>query len=352
LLFTPRQWEMMASAVEAAMLDSAPWRQRLVAWALGSEAQQGWRAWCAERLIKRALRDNLGLKHAQVALSAGSGMSAEVFRRFHAMGVPLRNLYGSTEYGLVSAHWGGSFDPDTMGRLLQVDPKVGPPLVAHVDENGQLLMRGASGFGGYFHDEAATQAVTTEKGFATGDAVRFGAQQEFIFLDRVKDLRRLSNGKRFPPQYIENQMRSSPYIRDAIAIGDESRPHVVVLVNIDPQIVGRFAENQGLTWGTFADLSQHPSVHDLLRQTLVKLNGRLDDHARVVAFASFPKELDADDEELTRSRKLRRDVIEQRYAGVIDAMYAGESGLPVEVLVRYRDGTQARIRQQVRITKV
>jgi long-chain acyl-CoA synthetase len=352
LLFTPRQWEMMASAVEAAMLDSAPWRQRLVAWALGSEAQQGWRAWCAERLIKRALRDNLGLKHAQVALSAGSGMSAEVFRRFHAMGVPLRNLYGSTEYGLVSAHWGGSFDPDTMGRLLQVDPKVGPPLVAQVDENGQLLMRGASGFGGYFHDEAATQAVTTEKGFATGDAVRFGAQQEFIFLDRVKDLRRLSNGKRFPPQYIENQMRSSPYIRDAIAIGDESRPHVVVLVNIDPQIVGRFAENQGLTWGTFADLSQHPSVHDLLRQTLVKLNGRLDDHARVVAFASFPKELDADDEELTRSRKLRRDVIEQRYAGVIDAMYAGESGLPVEVLVRYRDGTQAQIRQQVRITKV
>ena len=352
LLFTPRQWEMMASAVDAAMLDSAPWRQRLVAWALGPQARTGWKAWLADRLVKRALRDNLGLKQAQVALSAGSGMSADVFRRFHAMGVPLRNLYGSTEYGLVSAHWGGSFDPDTMGRLLQVDPKVGPPLQASVDDNGQLLMSGASGFGGYFHDDDATQAVFSDRGFATGDAVRFGPQQEFIFLDRVKDLRQLSSGKRFPPQYIENQLRSSAYIRDAIAIGDASRPHVVVLINIDSQIVGRFAENQGLTWGTFADLSQHPKVHELLQQTLLSINARLDAHARVITFASFPKELDADDEELTRSRKLRRDVIEQRYARLIDAMYAGESGLPVEVLVRYRDGTQAQIRQQVRITKV
>lgn len=352
LLFTPRQWEMMASAVAAAMLDARPWRRRLVDWALQPAAAAGWRGWLAERLVKRAIRDNLGLKQAVVALSAGSGMSAEVFRRFHALGVPLRNLYGSTEAGLVSAHWGGSFDPATLGRLLQVDPAVGPPLEVQLGADDQLRVRGASGFAGYFRDADATAAVLDGDRFATGDAIRVDADGEFVFLDRVKDLRVLAGGRRFPPQYIENQLRASPFVRDAIAIGDERRPHVTVLVNIDAQIVGRHAEAQGLAWGTFADLSQLPEVHALLRRTLAEINTHLDAHARAVSFAAFPKELDADDDELTRSRKLRRDVIEQRYATLIDAMYAGAPSCPIEVLVRYRDGTQAHVRQQVRITSV
>jgi long-chain acyl-CoA synthetase len=125
-----------------------------------------------------------------------------------------------------------------------------------------------------------------------------------------------------------------------------------VLLNIDQQIVGRYAESKGLAWGTFADLSQHPEVHALLRDTLSQVNSVLDEHARAVAFASFPKELDPDDEELTRSRKLRRDVIEQRYAHLIDALYSGAADCPVDVLVSYRDGTQVQVRQQVRITKL
>ena len=352
LLFTPRQWEMMASAVAGAMLDARPWRQRLVAWALGPACASGWAQWLSERLVKRAIRDNLGLTHARIALSAGSGMSAEVFRRFHAMGVPLRNLYGSTEAGLISAHWGGSFDPATLGRLLQVDPAVGSPLEVEIGADDQLRVSGASGFGGYFRDDEATSAVLGDGRFATGDAMRVDASGEFVFLDRVKDLRVLQSGRRFPPQFIENQLRASPFVRDAIAIGDERRPHVTVLVNIDQDIVGRHAEAQGLAWGTFADLSQLPAVHALLRETLAAINDRLDPHARALAFATFPKELDADDEELTRSRKLRRDVIEQRYAALIEAMYAGASSCPVEVLVRYRDGTQAQVRQQVRITPI
>ncbi len=352
LLFTPRQWEMMDSAVAGAMLDARSWRRRLVGWALGPTTGSGWRGWLAERLVKRAIRDNLGLKQALIALSAGSGMSAEVFRRFHALGVPLRNLYGSTEAGLVSAHWGGSFDPATLGRLLQVDPAAGEPLQVQLGDDDQLRVRGASGFGGYYRDAAASAAVLEGGSFATGDAIRVADDGEFVFLDRVKDLRVLASGRRFPPQFIENQLRASPYVRDAIAIGDERRPHVTVLVNIDAQIVGRYAEAQGLAWGTFADLSQLPEVHALLRQTLAGINAQLDGHARALAFAAFPKELDADDDELTRSRKLRRDVIEQRYGALIDAMYAGQSGCPIEVLVRYRDGTQAHVRQQVRITAV
>jgi long-chain acyl-CoA synthetase len=352
LLFTPRQWEMMASSVAAAMLDASPLRRRLVDWAFSAGAANGARGVLADRLVLRAIRDNLGLKRAIVALSAGSGMSADVFRRFHAMGVPLRNLYGSTEVGLISAHWGGSFDPATMGRLLQIDPLVGEPLHAAVDDDGQLRVRGASGFAGYFRDPAASAATSDGATFLTGDAIRVNAAGEFVFLDRMKDLRRLAAGRSFPPQFIENQLRASPYIRDAIAIGDAGRAHVTALVNIDQQIVGRYAEGQGLAWGTFADLSQLPEVHALIRRTLADINAQLDAHARAVSFATFPKELDADDAELTRSRKLRRDVIEQRYAALIEAMYDGRDACPVEVLVRYRDGTEAHVRQQVRITRV
>jgi len=143
-----------------------------------------------------------------------------------------------------------------------------------------------------------------------------------------------------------------PVARDAIAIGDATRPYVTVLVSIDPEIVGRFAESRGLAWSTFADLSQHPVVQDLLRETVQSINRQLDPHAQAVAFASFPKELDADDEELTRSRKLRRDVIEQRYAVLIDALYAGSDRCEIDVLVRYRDGTQGRVQQQVRVSRV
>lgn len=358
LLFTPRQWEMMASDLTAAMLDAGPLRRRLVDWAIavGESTRAGKpgtvKPWLADRLVLRAIRDNLGLKQARFALCGGSGMAADVFRRFHALGVKLRNLYGSTEYGVLSTHVGENFNPATLGRLLKVDPAVGEPLQARVDEDGQLCIRGASGVSGYFRDPQATAATMRGEWHLTGDAVRLDADGELLFLDRAKDLRTLASGSRFPPQFIESQLRASPYIRDVIALGDESRSHVTALVSIDPQIVERFADGRKLTWNTFADLSQHPEVHELIRQTLTSINDKLDPHARVVRFASFPKELDADDGELTRSRKLRRDVIEQRYAELIEAMYDGQQAYPIEVQVRYRDGTNALLKQQVRITSV
>jgi long-chain acyl-CoA synthetase len=357
LLFTPRQWEMMASAVEAQMQDAGPLRRRLFEWALRSRgtgaAAPPLRSWAAERLMLRALRDNLGLKRAIVALSAGSGLSAEVFRRFHALGVPLRNLYGSTEFGLVSAHWGGSFDPATMGRLLQVDRTLGTPLEAVLAGSGELELAGGSGFGGYYHDAAATQAVLTAEGrFRTGDAIRVDASGDLVFLDRVRDLRRLRTGHVFPPQFIENRLRASPYIRDAIVIGDERRDFVTALVNVDAAIVGRYAETRGLAWSTYADLSQLPDVHALVRDALNRINAELDVGARVRRFATFPKELDPDDSELTRSRKLRRDVIEERYKPIIDALYGGAGECVLAVKVQYRDGGTATIDARVRATDV
>jgi long-chain acyl-CoA synthetase len=226
-------------------------------------------------------------------------------------------------------------------------------LTVRLDADGELQVSGGSGFGGYFRDAEATRAVTTADGYyRTGDAIRLTGEGELQFLDRVKDLRRLSTGEAYPPQFIENQLRASPYIRDAIVLGDESRAFVTALINVDAEIVGRYAETRGLAWGTFADLSQLPDVHDLMRATLTRINAGLDGVAGVTRFATLPKELDPDDAELTRSRKLRRNVIEERYAPIIAALYDEADRCTLRIEVQYRDGSTAHIDAQVRVTDV
>jgi long-chain acyl-CoA synthetase len=307
----------------------------------------------AEVLVLRAVRDNLGLKRASVVLSAGSGLSAEIFILYHLFGVPLRNLYGSTEVGLVTAHWGGEFNPETMGRLLATDPTLCPPLAARVSDNGELLISGGSGFKGYFRDAEETARVRTPEGeYRSGDAVRATDDGQWIFMDRVKDLRTLSDGHAFPPQFIENHLRASPFIKDAIILGDERRPFVAVLINIDSEIVGHFAEKRGLGFGTFTEMSQLPEVREQVGASIDKVNRLLDGRSRVVRFATLPKELDPDDAELTRSRKLRRDTIESRYREIIDAIYGGARECSTRVVVQYTDGTSAAMNARVAINDI
>jgi len=366
LLFTPRQWEMMASTVQAKMLDADRVRQRIYEWAIGTarsvatsngngmkRKRRSLRLAIAERLVFRAIRDNLGLKRATVVLSAGSGLSAEIFTLFHQFGVPLRNLYGSTEIGLVAAHWGGEFNPDTMGRLLLTDPTICPPLQVRVDGNGELLISGGSGFAGYFRDEDATDNVRTPEGeYRTGDAVRPTEDGQLIFLDRIKDLRTLSTGHSFPPQFIENHLRASPFIKDAIILGDERRQFVGALINIDAEIVGHFAEKRGLGFGTFTEMSQLPEVRERIAESIRKTNALLDSGSRIVRFATLPKELDPDDSELTRSRKLRRETIESRYKDIIEAIYDGAGECHTKVIVQYEDGKSIAMNAWVAINEI
>jgi long-chain acyl-CoA synthetase len=348
LLFTPRQWEMIASAIEAQMLDAKPLRQRLYRWAIA--APPALRP-LADALVLRALRDNVGLTRARVPLSAGSGLSAEVFRRFHALGVPLRNLYGSTEAGLVSAHWGDSAEPATLGKPLKVAPASGAPLQLRIQANGELLVAGGSGFGGYHRDDEATAAVRDSEGFFhTGDAMHLHETSgELVFLDRLKDMRRLSTGAAFPPQTIENHLRASPYVRDAVVLGDEQCGYVGALINVDAGIFARYLEARNIGWGTFAELSQQPAVLEQLAREVAHVNALLPEASRIRRFAALPKELDADDAELTRSRKLKRDVIADRYGALISALYAGDATCPLDVSVVYRDGTLGKLRAEVRL---
>jgi long-chain acyl-CoA synthetase len=362
LMFTPRQWEMQASNVEARMMDASPFRRRLYRWGLAqglaqSKGQGGplhrWIVWpIADLLVLRGVREMLGLTRARAVLSGGSGLSGELFERFRAFGVPLGNLYGSTELGLISTHRPGSTNPHTMGTLMPSDPTISPPIEGWVDADGQLRVK-ALAFSGYLGDATATADMgSRDEGFQTGDAVRLEANGELIFLDRLKDLRKLMGGQAYPPQFIENHLRASHLIRDAIVIGDETRPCVVALINIDAEIAGRFAELNGLSFGTFPELSQLPAIREEIAGAISKVNRLVDAGARVVAFANLPKELDADEAELTRSRKLRREHIHARYSAMIEALYRGDASVIAEIEVKYQDATTAMMRAEVTLNRI
>ncbi|MBL8571714.1 MAG: AMP-binding protein [Phreatobacter sp.] len=362
LMFTPRQWEMQASGIEARMMAAGRWRQRLYRWGLAQGlarvrgSTQGllsglkWKI--ADLLVLKGVRDVLGLTQARAVLSGGAGLSAELFERFRAFGVPLGNLYGSTELGLISTHRPGSRNAHSLGSLMPSDPSVAQPIEAWIDERGQLRLKVLS-FSGYLDDADATKEMGSGlDGFETGDAVRIDETGELVFLDRLKDLRALKSGKSYPPQFIENHLRAASLIRDAVVIGDEARDSVVALINVDSEIAGRFAELKGLAYGTFPELSQLDEVRREVSQAIENVNRLLDPGARISAFANLPKELDADESELTRSRKLRRGQIHDRYSAIIDALYSGRDEIRTEIEVRYQDGTTSKLNAPVAINRM
>jgi len=366
MIFSPRQWENLASVVQARMLDAGPLRRAIYDWgiAVGSEVNVGRLEGrqpplaarlmypLAEALVLKPLRDKLGLVRAEITLCGGSAMAPDIFRLFHAMGVHLRNVYGATEIGLLTLHQGRKYDLETVGHWLQCDPRHGPPLEWRVSAEGELLVKGGSGFMGYHGKPDKTAEALDGEWYRTGDAVSQTGGGELVFLERVKDMRRLRSGHSFPPQFIETRLRFSPFIKDLMTLGDERRDYVSALVNIDMGVAGRWAEERNIGFSTFTDLSQRPEMRELIRGEIARINAFLPEHARVLRFANFPKELDPDEGELTRSRKLRRAFLEERYAPLIDGLYAGELEVTISVPVTYQDGRKGTLTSKVAITEV
>ena len=358
LVFGPRQWEAFAAFVQARMLDAGPIRRffykigmavgmkAAVARTEGLEIHPIWKALypVADLLVLRSLRDNLGLSKTYYAFSGGAAMAPDGFRFFHAIGVDLRNGYGATEIGLLTVHMGDQFNLETLGKWYTSHPHFGEPLEFKISEEGELLVRGATGFPGYYKKPEATEEAMPDGWYHTGDAVSMTEDGEMIYLDRVKDLRKLAGGHPFPPQYIETRLRFSPYIKDVIILGDENKEFVSCMVNIDAETIGRWAEKRAIPYTTFADLSQLTQVRGIVQNEIEKVNRALDEHSRVKRFINLPKELDPDEAELTRTRKLRRDFIENRYADIIEAIYTGKDSLESEIQVKYRDGREGVIK--------
>ena len=363
LVFGPRQWESLASTVQVKMNDAGPIRRAFykagihIGMKLAMERTGGPRAglfWhvmypVADQLVLGPIRDNLGLKKTYFALTGGAPAAPEIFNLFHAMGVKLRNVYGSTEMGLYTQHLGDRFDPATLGQWYRSHPDLGPPLEWKMDDDGGLLVKGGTSFGGYYNDPEASETALKDGWFITGDAIKVQADGEVVFLDRVKDLKKLSTGHLFPPQFIETRLRFSPYIKDAMILGDEHKDTVAAFINIDGETVGQWAERQGIAYTSFPDLSQKPQVCVLVQEEVDRVNSVLDPQSRVKHFVNLPKELDPDEAELTRTRKLRRGLLEKRYASLINAIYQGDELFEAEVPVKYRDGRTGVVKTMTRI---
>ena len=366
LLFAPRQWESLAATIQARMLDAGKLRQRIYGWGVeigrqvnvarldGKPVPLSARLAypLAEALVLKPLRDKLGLTRAKVALSGGSTMAPDVFRLFHAIGVPLRNLYGATEIGIVTIHQGARYDLETVGHWVDIHPEAGPKLEWKVSDAGELLVRGGSFFQGYYKKPDKSAERISDGWYQTGDAVSTTQSGELVFLERIDDLRTLRSGERFPPQFIETRLRFSPFIKDIMTLGDETRDYIGALINIDMSVVSRWAEDRNIAFSTFTDLSQKPEVAALIREEIARVNRFLPEPARVRRFANFPKELDPDEGELTRTRKLRREFLIERYGTLIDGLYGGGDKVTVEIPVTYQDGRRGALVARVDIHDV
>ena len=294
------------------------------------------------------MRDQLGLSRIRAAYTAGAALSPDAVRFFHGLGINLKQIYGVTE---VSG--GATIHRDNDIKFASVGQPV-PGVEVRVSDEGELLISGKTVFQGYYKNPEATASAVTldEQGvrwFHTGDAGYIDEDGHVIYLDRVKDMITLANGEKFSPQFVEGQLKFSPYIRDVMTVGGETREFVAALVIIDFENIGHWAEKQGLGYTTFADLSQKAEVYDLVQQAMIDVNESLPPAGRVRRFVLMHKEFDADEAEMTRTRKLRRGFLAERYGDIIDALYSDADRVNVKSPIRYGDGREGFVEMEVKI---
>lgn len=346
VLFAPRVWEAVAADVRARMMDASAFKRALYerGMKMGLEAlDKGTRSGAAEALLFRALRDRLGFTRLTSAATGGAALGPDTFRFFRAMGVPLRQLYGQTEtLGAYTLHRGETVDFDTVGVPFDDSIEI---RVLDPDRNGigEVLARHANMFHGYYKADANTPSDVRDGWMHTGDAGYVDKKGELVVIDRIKDLAVNAHGERFSPQYIENKLKFSPYVAEAVILG-AGREYLAALVCIRYAVVAKWAEKNRIAFTTYSDLASKPAVIELIRGEIERVNAGLTDVQRVAKFVLLYKELDADDGELTRTRKVRRGVINEKYADLIDTIYAGAPSYRVDTVIRFQDGTTQRIR--------
>jgi long-chain acyl-CoA synthetase len=294
------------------------------------------------------LRNALGMSRVRVAYTAGEAIGPDLFVFYRALGVNLKQLYGSTETSvMVCVQPNGAVKPDT----------VGPPMKGvevRVLDSGEILLRSPGLFQAYYKNDAATREAKDAEGwFHTGDAGFFDGDGHLKIIDRAKDVGKLSDGTLFAPKYLENKLKFFPHIKEAVAFGD-ARVQATAMINIDVQAVGDWAERRGIAYSGYSDLAAKPQVFELVRECVEKVNADLAADPKLCGsqihrFVILHKELDADDGELTRTRKVRRGFIAEKYAPIVDALYSGAERCSMEAQVRFEDGRTGIVRADLRI---
>lgn len=346
VLFAPRIWEAIAADVRARVMDASPLKQRLydVGMKAGLAAlADGKHSALADTLLFRALRDRLGFSRLRSAATGGAALGPDTFKFFRAMGVPLRTLYGQTEtLGAFTLHKPDEVDPDTTGVSMadSIEIEIRDPDINGV---GEIVVRHPNMFSGYYKNEAATAVDMRDGWMHSGDAGYFNKAKQLVVIDRIKDLAQTSRGDRFSPQYIENKLKFSPYVAEAVVLGD-GRDYLAAMLCIRFSIVSKWAEKNRLSFTTYTDLSSRPETYELLRKEVEAVNATLPPAQRISKFLLLYKELDADDGELTRTRKVRRTVINEKYGDIINAIYGDRPDIDIDTVIRFQDGTTQRIR--------
>ena len=301
-------------------------------------------------LITNPLRDNLGLADIRYAYTAGAAIGPEVFRFYRAIGVNLKQIYGLTETSAMC-----TYQPDDDVRLETVGkPCVGVEI--GISDQGEVLIKSPGVFCGYYKNPVATEGALKQGWLHTGDAGILDKSGHLIIIDRAKDVSTMASGTIFAPQYIENRLKFSPYIKEAVTVG-QGRDYVAAMINIDAETVGNWAERRGIGYTSYTDLSQKTEVYDLIHEEVRKVNLSLFEEERLLGaqirrFLILHKELDPDDAEITRTRKLRRGFIAQKYEELIKSLYSTQDRADVEAVITYEDGRTATIRANLAIREV
>jgi long-chain acyl-CoA synthetase len=335
----------MLTVVQVRMEDSTPLKKAVYDFfmrvALGSERAKlegrmttHWQRvlrQLGEWLVYGPIKDQLGLTRLRYAFTGGEAIGEDTFVFYRALGVGLRQLYGQTESSAFNAmHDEGEVRLHTVGKPL-------PGVQVRIGESGEILIRSGSVFAGYWHNDEATRSALEDDWLHTGDAGYLEPDGHLVVLGRLSEVVHTAKGDRYIPNYIENRLKFSPWIKDVAVLGS-GRDTLAAIVCIDKESVGHWAELRSISYMSYADLSQKPEVIDLVAQAVARVNATLPEPLRLRRFVSLHKEFDPDDGEITRTRKLRRNVVEQRYAPIIEAIYGGLNSVVMKAQIVYETG--------------
>ena len=355
----PRIWENLVSRVQVRIEDASWFKRKVYDWALPvgyamadirfKKQKPGpgmkFKYFLANWVMFQEIKDHLGLRHIHRAYTGGAALGPDVFRFFHALGVNLKQIYGQTEVsGIAVLHRNGDVKFQTVGTPI-------PETQVKIAENGEILVKSPAVFKGYYKNPEATQSALIDGWLHTGDAGYFDEDGHLIVIDRAKDVMTLADGTKFSPQFIENKLKFSPYVKEAVVFGGDW-PFVTAMININMENVGKWAEKNQLAYTTYTDLAQKPQVYALVRKHVEESNEDLPPAARIRRFLLLHKELDADDAELTRTRKVRRRFVAERYKDIIAALYGESDHLDVETVITYQDGRTAVIKTRLKIEEL
>ena len=358
LVAPPRIWENLVSLVQVKMEDASFVKRRLynlfmpygydvARRRMEHQPLSFWQRMMhalGEFFVFGPLRDHIGFRRIRSAYTGGAALGPEVFLFFRALGINLKQVYGQTECGVSCVQRDEQVALGTVGTPF-------PNVELQLSSDGEVIVRGPCVFLGYYKNPEATTSTIREGWLYSGDAAFFDHNGQLVVIDRAKDVTSLANGTKFAPQFIENKLKFSPYIKEAVTIGQD-RPYVAAMINIDMENVGKWAERRQVAYTTYTDLAQKLEVYELIAREVERVNRDLDEAMQIKRYVLLHKELDADDEEITRTRKVRRGFVAKKYDTIIAALYADAMEVPVTSVITYQDGRQVTIETKLAIRSV